>query len=133
MFQHTPIGQEHCDSTPYSAWQRWGHAPDEETEVQILHGHVTETRAQDKLSMGKRFLVSYGSSNKDSGFSMKMRLNTGAKTEQVDATMDKTCLIKDVNIFSIQRRDDEHRETSSASQLCDHKSWIISAFLIVSF
>lgn len=103
MFQHTPIGQEHCDSAPYSAWQRWGHAPDEETEVQILHGHVTETRAQDKLSIGKRFLVSYGSSDKDSGFSMKMRLNKWTPL-----------WINDVNIFSIQRREggsDEHRET----------------------
>lgn len=41
MFQQTPIGQEHGDSAPHSAWQRSGPAPDEETEVQILHGHVT--------------------------------------------------------------------------------------------
>ncbi len=41
MFQQTPIGQEHSDSAPHSAWQWWGHAPNEETEVQILHGHVT--------------------------------------------------------------------------------------------
>ncbi|CAM4696025.1 unnamed protein product [Leuciscus chuanchicus] len=100
----TPIGQEHCDSAPHSAGQRSGHAPDEETEVQILHSHVTETHVHRIRSPWERgFIGSCGASDchpEDS--TACVRLNTEQEDSHlqfVDNTLDKTRLMNDVNII----------------------------------